>query len=64
MNKNDLLKKDAGIPSLTFTGGEPTLRKDLVELGRLLDHTWKLKRQTGTKVSTDTIDELYFRMMV
>lgn len=24
--------KDAGIPSLTFTGGEPTMRKDLVEL--------------------------------
>ena len=24
--------KDAGVPSLTFTGGEPTMRKDLVEL--------------------------------
>ena len=32
---------------------------DLDEFGRLLDHTWKLKRQTGSKVSTDTIDELY-----
>lgn len=32
---------------------------DLDEFGRLLDHTWKLKRQTGAKVSTDTIDELY-----
>lgn len=34
---------------------------DLDEFGRLLDHTWKLKRQTGSKVSTDTIDELYTR---
>lgn len=34
-------------------------KSDLDEFGRLLDHTWKLKRQTGAKVSTDTIDELY-----
>lgn len=34
---------------------------DLDDFGRLLDHTWKLKRQTGSKVSTDTIDELYAR---
>jgi D-glycero-alpha-D-manno-heptose-7-phosphate kinase len=32
---------------------------DLNEFGRLLDHTWKLKRQTGSAVSTDSIDELY-----
>lgn len=32
---------------------------DLDEFGRLLDHTWKLKRQTGSAVSTDSIDELY-----
>ena len=32
---------------------------DLDEFGRMLDHTWKLKRQTGSKVSTETIDELY-----
>lgn len=32
---------------------------DLDEFGRLLDHTWKLKRQTGTAVSTNSIDELY-----
>ncbi len=31
----------------------------LDEFGRLLDHTWKLKRQTGSAVSTDTIDLLY-----
>ena len=32
---------------------------DLDEFGKLLDHTWQLKRQTGSKVSTDTIDLLY-----
>lgn len=34
---------------------------DLNEFGRMLDYTWKLKRQTGAKVSTDTIDELYIK---
>lgn len=33
----------------------------LDEFGRLLDHTWKLKRQTGSAVSTNSIDELYAR---
>lgn len=32
---------------------------NLDEFGRLLDHTWRLKRQTGSKISTDTIDLLY-----
>lgn len=32
---------------------------DLNEFGRLLDYTWKLKRQTGSAVSTDSIDALY-----
>ena len=32
---------------------------DLDEFGRLLDHTWKLKRQTGAAVSTDSKDGLY-----
>ncbi len=35
--------------------------KDMDEFGRLLDVTWKLKRQTGDKISTDSIDELYER---
>lgn len=34
---------------------------DLDDFGRLLDHTWKLKRQTGSSVSTDSIDALYDR---
>ena len=38
-------------------------KSDLDEFGRLLDHTWKLKRQTGSAVSTNSIDELYARGM-
>lgn len=34
---------------------------DLDEFGRLLDYTWKLKRNTGSAVSTDNIDTLYAR---
>lgn len=33
--------------------------RDLDDFGRLLDETWKLKRQTGNKISTGSIDELY-----
>lgn len=33
--------------------------KDLDDFGRLLDVTWKIKRQTGKSVSTNHIDELY-----
>lgn len=36
-------------------------KRDLDEFGRLLDHTWKLKRQTGSAVSTSNIDALYQR---
>ena len=32
---------------------------DLDQFGYLLDHTWKLKRQIGSAVSTDSIDALY-----
>ena len=31
----------------------------LDDFGRLLDHTWRLKRQTGSSISTDSIDSLY-----
>ena len=33
--------------------------RDLDDFGRLLDTTWKLKRQTGSLVTTDTIDYFY-----
>ena len=32
---------------------------DLDEFGRLLDYSWKLKRQIGSKISTSAIDVLY-----
>lgn len=35
--------------------------KNLTDIGRLLDTTWRLKRQTGDKISTDSIDMLYER---
>ena len=33
--------------------------KDLDDFGRLLDESWRLKRQTGKGVTTNAIDELY-----
>lgn len=33
--------------------------KDLDDFGRLLDHTWKLKKQTGSYISNGSIDECY-----
>lgn len=33
--------------------------RDLDEFGRLLDYTWKLKRETGSAISSDSIDALY-----
>lgn len=35
--------------------------KDLDEFGYMLDHTWKLKRETGSFVSTNNINTLYQR---
>ena len=32
---------------------------DLNEFGRLLDHTWRLKRNTGGKISNSFIDDIY-----
>lgn len=32
---------------------------NLDEFGKLLDYTWKLKRQTGSRISTSAIDDLY-----
>lgn len=37
--------------------------RDLDDFGRLLDTTWKLKRQTGSSISTDGIDTLYEKGM-
>lgn len=34
-------------------------QRDLKEFGKLLDHTWRLKRGISGGISTDTIDEMY-----
>lgn len=34
---------------------------DFNDFGRMLDHTWRLKRKTGGKISNGSIDELYER---
>ena len=34
-------------------------KQDLNEFGKMLDHTWKLKRGITSKISTDSIDGLY-----
>ena len=33
--------------------------RDLDDFGKLLDNTWKLKKATGSSISTNSIDELY-----
>lgn len=34
-------------------------KADLDDFGRLLDHTWRLKKQTGSSISTGSIDAFY-----
>lgn len=33
--------------------------RDLDDFGRLLNHTWMLKKKTGSSISTDSIDKFY-----
>ncbi len=35
--------------------------KDITEFGKLLDYTWRIKRQSGKSVTTEKIDDLYER---
>lgn len=37
------------------------INHDLDDFGRLLDHTWKLKRGITNNISTDSIDDIYNR---
>lgn len=37
--------------------------RDLDDFGRLLDMTWRLKRETGAKISTSSIDGIYRKGM-
>lgn len=36
---------------------------DINDFGRLLDHTWKLKRGITTRISTNSLDEIYEKAM-
>jgi D-glycero-alpha-D-manno-heptose-7-phosphate kinase len=36
-----------------------TSKTDLSEFGKLLDYTWKLKREISSGITTDSIDEIY-----
>ena len=60
VDKNAMLKK---MYDLVDQAEEVLVNKDkdLDDFGRLLDTTWKLKRQTGGSVSTNSIDGLYAR---
>ncbi len=40
---------------------DPT--RDLDDFGRMLDHTWQLKKRTGSHISTGSIDTMYARGM-
>lgn len=40
-----------------------TSKCDINEFGRLLNHTWELKRGIASKISTNAIDELYTKAM-
>ena len=61
--KEDKIKQLLEMKSLVDEAEKVLVSKEsnLNEFGRLLDYTWKLKRQTGAAVSTDSIDLLYER---
>ena len=48
--------EEGGLNASAFSG-DPA--RGLNEFGRLLDHTWKLKRGISTGISTDSIDSMY-----
>lgn len=45
---------DEGVNILTGKG-------DINDFGRLLDHTWQLKKSLSNRISTNTLDEIYDR---
>lgn len=66
--KNKITKDTSKLDELKklVDQAESILENDNVsvdEFGRLMDYTWKIKRTTGQKVTTNTIDELYDRGM-
>ncbi|MCI6465960.1 MAG: kinase [Faecalicatena sp.] len=63
LNKNDKLMQLKEMYSLVDVAEKilTDANTSINEFGRLLDYTWKLKRQTGKAVSTESIDDLYAR---
>ena len=61
LNKKDKIIQLREIQTLVDEAEKILIDKtlDMDDFGRLLDHTWRLKRQTGSAVSTDSIDRLY-----
>lgn len=59
----DKIKKLKEMHSLVDEAEKILVEKNsnIDDFGKLLDYTWKLKRTTGEKVSTESIDELYKR---
>ena len=65
-NKNDKENKEETLKKMyeLVDEAEKILtdkNRDLDDFGRLLDYSWKLKKQTGKAVSTSNIDALYER---
>ena len=63
VKKNDKIKEKIEMLQLVDEAQNVLTNKNvnLDEFGRLLAHTWELKRKTGKKISTDSIDILYER---
>jgi len=61
LDKKDKVKSLKEIYKLVDEAEKILTNKEnnLDEIGRLLDYTWRLKRQTGSAISTDSIDYLY-----
>lgn len=66
--KNDITSKEKQYKLLSMLdlvdeAQEKLINKnaDLDDFGRLLDETWLLKRQIGNRISTNDIDEIYYK---
>jgi radical SAM protein with 4Fe4S-binding SPASM domain len=57
----DLIRNDAEVPSVSFTGGEPMLRDDIIELIAYASHTLKMRVNlitNGTLISRTTAKDM------
>lgn len=65
-NAAGYIKKEAQLKEMLSLVDEAEIvltdkHSDIDDFGRLLDRTWRLKRQTGGAITTNSIDELYER---